>query len=314
MWTEDPSTVNYLECEAAVSFDQIFTTQGEWIEPPMNFKESEVKPYELHTRLKGQIAALNNSEVGRLNIAIVGNQGSGKSTFLNTIATAFSYDDFVPTDPLISLGIVGAQNQSHSTLQINHVELTVLAKKEAAVRKMIGNVRVIDTIGWTSTNHTNSKIPFQGILRGNLPDGWKKDWDEESPDDRERGGYLAIPTIDDRVHGCIILASAQELAVYESGGPLHEALAAKKLAAEACGIAPILLLTKVDLVDQKLKENYQDIYESEDLCEVFNNLRSACFASSDIFLAELYHIGTERRAIIENAAMLPFAEMVIEVP
>jgi len=152
------------------------------------------------------------------------------------------------------------------------------------------------------------KVPFQGVLRGNLPDGWKKDWNEESPDDRDRGGYIGKPTIDDRIHGCIMLVSAPELAAYENGGPLHETLATNKAACEACGISPILLLTKVDLVDQKLKENYKDLYESEFLCEVFNNLHSTGFTSSNIFISQLYHIGTERKAIIENTAMLPLAE------
>jgi len=169
---------------------------------------------------------------------------------------------------------------------------------------MVSNIRIVDTIGWT----TSLKVPFHGVLRGNLPHGWNKDWDEDNPDDRQRFGYIPTPTIDERVHACIMLVSAKELAAYENGGPLHETLAKNKAEAEKMGIAPILLVTKVDLVDQKLKENYQDLYESEELCEMINSLRPTGFTSSNIFLAQLYHIGTERRATIENTAMLPFAE------
>jgi len=330
MWMPDdtptpPNTVYFLECDQAISWAEFVTTQGLWITKPKGFKKSGMKPYKLHTRLRQSIIKEFNvpahdqdidtkyepeSEfVGRLNIAVVGGQGSAKTTFINTIATAFKYDSFVPTQPQIQLGTVGSSTTDHSTSAVTHIEMRTLSKKED-VKKTVGNIRFIDTIGWTSTNNTNSKVPFQGILRGNIPNGWKDTWDEDSPDDRAMGGYIPIPTVEDRVHGCIMFVSAKELTGYDDGGPLHERLLKNKKEAEKCGVTPILLVTKVDIVDQKLQEDYQGLYESEELCNILNNLKSAGFTSSNIFFAQLYHIGTERQAIIENTAMLAFAAII----
>jgi hypothetical protein len=130
-----------------------------------------------------------------------------------------------------------------------------------------------------------------------------------NPDDRKHSSYLLNPGVEDMIHGLIILVSAEELIMYEDQGPVHERLKKAKADAEICGVDPILLITKVDSVDFELKDNYSALYESEDVCTIFNNVHNTGFTLSNTFVAQLYHRGVRRKLMVENTALLPFAEV-----
>jgi len=206
---------------------------------------------------------------------------------------------------LISIGTVGASTQ-HATKIISSEKPDSMADEKSNVRNMIGNVRIIDTIGWSAED---GKHPYQAILNGNIQHGWKINFNEMDPDDKKHSSYLLNPGVEDMIHGLIILVSAEELIMYEDQGPVHERLKKAKADAEICGVDPILLITKVDSVDFKLKDNYSSLYESEDVCTIFNNVHNTGFTLSNTFVAQLYHTGVNRKLMVENTALLPFAEV-----
>jgi len=74
-------------------------------------------------------------------------------------------------------------------------------------------------------------------------------------------------------------------------------------------VDPILLITKVDLVDFKIKEDYGSLYSSEDVCTIFNNIHNTGFTLSNTFVTQLYYSRVNRRLMIENTVLLAFAEV-----
>jgi len=108
------------------------------------------------------------------------------------------------------------------------------------------------------------------------------------------------------MHAVIFVLGANN--VFEQtdlGGAYYQEIRKKKQACILAGCDPIVLLTKVDLLDPELSDKYKGVYTSEELCKVYEHLeKGAQFDLNHVYPMKSYNKEGTRDPHIECSALL----------
>jgi len=218
------------------------------------------------------------------NVVVIGQQGAGKTTFLNTLCTAYSSDQFNPKEKPLQVDFT-ADRPSHGTKAVTPRPIDLGQ-----------GINIVDTWGWTDTNYRADE--FQYLLRGHLKARWRCTYSIAEYKSKPEY-WRAQPTDSDKMHGCIFIVAADAIERETKENKLSRLDEFYQAALEE-GLAPVVLLSKVDLVDIRLKgNNYKNVYTSPEIQRVCGQVKELGFLSDQIFPCKLYHDAGPRSAHVE---------------
>jgi len=168
------------------------------------------------------------------NVLVIGGTGAGKSTFLNTIASAM-------------LGRISAISESGRAT--DSLTLQLLKYDVDGIPKM----RLWDTKGWSATTYKAGEMVH--IIDGNVPHGFPL----QNPITPDALGFIATPKFSQKVHVVVVLVGAD---VATDAGYITRIREFRDLA-RTRGVRTVIGLTKIDLVEK--------IASPEGLVEVFKS-------------------------------------------
>jgi len=165
-------------------------------------------------------------------------------------------------------------------------------------------VTLVDTWGWSEDNYKDGI--FKHILKGNLKNGWRMEWDVDESNTK----FNDKPTITDMMHVAIFVLAGNSVENEASAGnPYYVRLRKFRDDCARCNVLPIVLLTKVDLVDKNLSTNFKDVFTSDPVTNLLDLiLVGGGFSIDSIFPFQSYHAKKERDAHIECAALMCLAD------
>jgi len=186
-------------------------------------------------------------------------------------------------------------DKQHVTKKLTWVRLNTLTGRQSD-----GDLCLLDTWGWSSSNYASDE--FKQILKGQIKDGFKME--DNLTDDsafRQRN-----PTLEQMVHGCIFIIPADQVEMQiDPGNPFYERLRKFKYQTKQCDVNPTIMLSKVDVSDQKLINDYQNAFQSQTITTLFSRMFDfAGFDGTKLFPGKNYSILKQRDAHIECCAMM----------
>jgi len=250
------------------------------MQAPQGFSTADAPPFTLWTDLRNDIRTI--AAEGKIrNVVIIGQQGSGKTTFLNTLYTAYSRPGFNSEEKPLYLDRTTDRGGAGTT--------KVVTPRAIDLGQ---GINIVDTWGWTETNYQNKE--FKYLLQGHLKARWHCDYSVAEYKGRPEY-WRKDPQDSDKMHGCIFIVAANAIES-KAFSRLDEFL---RVALEE-GIRPVVLLSKVDLVDIDLNNDYKNVYKSPEIQRVCKQVRrNSGFISNQIFPCKLYYAAGLRSAHVE---------------
>lgn len=186
------------------------------------------------------------SSVSQARVLLVGQVGAGKSSFFNSINSVFR-------GHVTSQAISGCSSTSLTTQFRTY---SVKAGREGKPLPII----LCDTMGLEEGKGAGLDVDdISSILKGHMPDCYQ--FNPAAPLHSETLGYRKSPSVKDKIHCVAYVIDACKVSIMPT--KLEEKLEAIRRKVNLLGIPQLVLLTKVDEACPLVKEDLRNIYKSE---------------------------------------------------
>ncbi|XP_015243353.1 PREDICTED: interferon-induced protein 44-like [Cyprinodon variegatus] len=191
------------------------------------------------------------SSVSQARVLLIGPVGAGKSSFFNSINSVFR-------GHVTSQAISGCSSTSLTT------QFRTYSLKAGREGKPLPIV-LCDTMGLEDSKGAGiDNDDISSIFKGHMPDRYQ--FNPAAPLHDDAHGYRKSPGIKDKIHCVAYVIDACKVSIMPT--KLEEKLEAIRRKANLLGLPQLVLLTKVDEACPLVKEDLRNIYRSEYIKEI----------------------------------------------
>ncbi|KAJ8400137.1 hypothetical protein AAFF_G00398310 [Aldrovandia affinis] len=186
-----------------------------------------------------------NTKLETLKILLVGSPGAGKSSFINSINNIFQ--GHITTEAIAD--DIGGLNftKIYKTFYI----------EDRSSPGSKSSFAFIDTMGLNGSGGIT--LDVIKALRGHVKEGYK--FNVATPLSEGDPHYNKSPRLGDQVHCLVTVVAADQVSIMDS--KVVEKLRELRLTASDIGIPQVVLLTKVDIACELVKEDLKKVYTSK---------------------------------------------------
>uniref|UniRef100_A0A8C6SSR2 G domain-containing protein n=1 Tax=Neogobius melanostomus TaxID=47308 RepID=A0A8C6SSR2_9GOBI len=225
-------------------------------------------------------------EVEHIRVTLYGAEGSGKSSFINTIESALR----------------GRITGQALTDGIGQDSFTKKVKTECGSYYPFV---FTDLMGMEKQKGITVK-DIELVLKGHVEEGYK--FDPETGISRDNKFYNSSPTINNKTHVLVFVVSASTIDL------LHEDVITKmrsvRIAASDLGIPQLAILTKIDVACTEVQSDLNNVYKSKMIKEKVDRLHALLGLSPNvIFPVKNYHTEIMPEEEIDKLALMALKQI-----
>ncbi|KAL2076397.1 hypothetical protein ACEWY4_028007 [Coilia grayii] len=224
----------------------------------------------------------SNEKAEHLHFLLCGSVGSGKSSIINTISSAFQKRPVVKATAGAAISLDQSQTTDYKTYQIKDNEGTVLPFVFS------------DTMGLE--NEEDAGVNTSDIIRalkGELEEGYMRRWSShssmEKPPLRRWSSHSSMekPPLFKKAHCLVNVIAANKIPLLRESENIIKKMHEVRKAASKLGIPQVVFMTHVDLCCPLVQEDLKNIFLSKEIKEIvrfmyFNNM-CVCVCLQNIF-------------------------------
>lgn len=205
---------------------------------------------------------MTETNVPAANILLIGQTGTGKSSFFNSINSIFR-------GKITSKAVTGRFEHSVTTMYRQY-EL-----KDIATKKVL-NFRLCDTVGFQEQFAFDSQ-EFAFILCGNLPDCYQ--FNPLLPFSPDTPGCIKDPDLKDKIHCVAFVIDGSTMGVMSD--PIQKQIKDLQVRVNYRGLPQAVLLTNIDKICPDVDDDVTNTFTSTAVCEAVNKAAEITGLSRD---------------------------------